>query len=84
MPTLHTTCNAVISETLLRYILRPPLAQDHVVAGPNGLVRIVLKRAFSDGTITVDMTRFVIPEGGDPLSLLCREKRSLDVRTPSI
>jgi hypothetical protein len=50
-------------ETLLRYVLRPPLAQDRVVPGPDGLVRIVLKRAFGDGTVAVDP---------DPLSLLCR------------
>ena len=31
--------------------------------GPDGLVRIALKRPFSDGTVAVDM---------DPLSLLCR------------
>lgn len=30
---------------------------------PNGLVRITLKKAYSDGTVAVDM---------DPLSLLCR------------
>jgi len=30
---------------------------------PDGLVRITLKKAYSDGTIAVDM---------DPLSLLCR------------
>jgi hypothetical protein len=33
------------------------------VPGPDGLVRIALKRPFSDGTVAVDM---------DPLSLLCR------------
>ena len=26
---------------------------------------IALKRPFSDGTTAIDMTRFVIPEGGD-------------------
>lgn len=31
--------------------------------GPDGLVRIALKRPFSDGTVAVDM---------DPISLLCR------------
>ena len=50
-------------ETLLRYVLRPPIAQERVVAGPDGLVRIVLKKRFSDGTLAVDM---------DPLSLLMR------------
>ena len=50
-------------EALLRYVLRPPVAQERVDARPEGLVRIVLKRAYRDGTVAVDM---------DPLSLLCR------------
>jgi Putative transposase/Transposase zinc-binding domain len=50
-------------EALLRYILRPPIAQERVLPTKDGLVRIALKRAFSDGTIAVEM---------DPLSLLCR------------
>ncbi len=68
-------------EALLKYILRPAVAQespfgDHearrVTRGPDGLVRITLKKPFSDGTVAVDLTRFVIPEGGAPLSLLSR------------
>ena len=50
-------------EALLRYVLRPPLAQDRVELLDDGLVRIALKRAYADGTVAVDM---------DPLSLLCR------------
>lgn len=50
-------------ETLCKYVLRPPLAQDRVRRLENGLVRISLKRAFSDGTTAIDL---------DPLSLLCR------------
>ncbi len=50
-------------EALLRYVLRPPLAQERLELRPDGLVRIVLERAFGDGTSAVDM---------DPLSLLCR------------
>ena len=50
-------------EALLRYVLRPPIAQERVEQQPNGLVRITLKKAYSDGTVAVDM---------DPLSLLCR------------
>jgi hypothetical protein len=50
-------------EALLKYIMRPPLATERLVPGPDGLVRIALKRPFSDGTVAVDM---------DPLSLLCR------------
>lgn len=50
-------------EALLRYVLRPPIAQERVELRPDGLVRIALKRAYSDGTVAVDM---------DPLSLLSR------------
>ena len=50
-------------EALLRYVLRPPIAQERVEQQPNGLVRITLKKAYADGTVAVDM---------DPLSLLCR------------
>ena len=48
---------------VLRYVLRPPIAQERVVPLPDGLVRITLKKAYADGTVAVDM---------DPLSLLCR------------
>jgi hypothetical protein len=48
---------------LLRYVLRPPVAQERVEQRADGLVRITLKKAYSDGTIAVEM---------DPLSLLCR------------
>jgi Putative transposase/Transposase zinc-binding domain len=50
-------------EALLHYVLRPPVAQERVEQRPDGLVRITLKKAYSDGTVAVDM---------DPLSLLCR------------
>ena len=50
-------------EALLRYVLRPPVAEERVELRPDGLVRITLKKAYADGTIAVDM---------DPLSLLCR------------
>jgi len=50
-------------EALLRYVLRPPIAQERVDLRPDGLVRITLKKAYTDGTVAVDM---------DPLSLLCR------------
>ena len=50
-------------EALLKYILRPPLASEHLLPGPDGLVRIALKKPFSDGTVAIDL---------DPLSLLCR------------
>jgi hypothetical protein len=47
----------------LRYVLRPPIAQERLERRPDGLVRITLKKAYADGTLAVDM---------DPLSLLCR------------
>ena len=50
-------------EALLRYVLRPPMAQERLLPRPDGLVRITLKKAYTDGTVAVDM---------DPLSLLCR------------
>src|SRR5271154_775674 len=50
-------------EALCKYVLRPAVAQERVTQGPDGLVRIVLKKPFSDGTVAVDM---------DPLSLLAR------------
>ena len=50
-------------EALLKYVLRPPIAQERITQGPDGLVRIALKRPFSDGTVAIDL---------DPLSLLCR------------
>ncbi len=50
-------------EALLKYILRPAVAQERVTRGPEGLVRIGLKKAFADGTVAVDL---------DPLSLLSR------------
>jgi hypothetical protein len=50
-------------EALVRYVLRPPIAQERIELQPDGLVRLTLKRAFGDGTVAVDM---------DPLSLLCR------------
>ena len=50
-------------EALLRYALRPPIAQERLHILPDDLVRIELKRPFSDGTVAVDL---------DPLSLLCR------------
>jgi Putative transposase len=42
-------------EALLRYVQRPPLAQDRLEVRSDGLVRIALKRAYTDGTVTVEM-----------------------------
>jgi hypothetical protein len=66
--TLHAATRAgalhlVGREALLRYVLRPPLAQQRLERGAGDLVRITLKRAYADGTVAVEL---------DPLSLLCR------------
>jgi hypothetical protein len=42
-------------EALLRYVLRPPIAQDKIEQGPDGLVRIVLKKPYADGAVAVDL-----------------------------
>ena len=48
---------------LLRYVLRPPLAQDHLAVLPDHRVRLTLKRPWSDGTYALEM---------DALALLAR------------
>ena len=50
-------------EAMVRYVLRPPIAHERLKLLPDGLVRIELRRPFSDGTNAIDI---------DPLSLLCR------------
>ncbi len=50
-------------EALLCYVLRPPIAHERLEQRPDGLVRITLKKPYTDGTVAVDM---------DPLSLLSR------------
>ncbi|MBX3206000.1 MAG: transposase [Labilithrix sp.] len=50
-------------ETLLKYVLRPAVAHERITHGPEGLMRIGLKKKFSDGTFAVDL---------DPLSILTR------------
>ena len=66
--TLHAATHAGATdalgrEALCKYVLRPAVAQERITHGPDGLVRITLKKPFADGTVAVDM---------DPLSLLCR------------
>ncbi len=70
LPSFDQTCRPTVRsgdsegrEALVRYILRPPIAQDRVELLPGDLVRIRLRRPFRDGTVAVDL---------DPLSLLCR------------
>jgi hypothetical protein len=66
--TLHAATHAgaldlVGREALCKDVLRPAIAQERITHGPDGLVRIALKRPFADGTVAVDL---------DPPSLLCR------------
>ena len=59
-------------EALVRYALRPPIAQERLHILPDNLVRIELKRPFRDGTATPRSGRRTIAIDLDPLSLLCR------------
>jgi hypothetical protein len=61
--TVAAGSDAVGREALVRYALRPPLAQERLRRVNGDLVEIALKRPFSDGTYAVQL---------DPLSLLCR------------
>ena len=66
--TLHAATRAGAFDTagreaLLRYVLRPPVAQERIEPQKDGLIAITLKRAYADGTVAVVT---------DPLSLLCR------------
>ena len=49
-------------EQLCRYIARPPLAKERVEALPDGRVRIALKRAWSDGTTALELSRLELVE----------------------
>ncbi len=62
-------------ESLIKYVLRPPIGQERVTAGPDGLVRIALKRPFADGTVAIDL---------DPLSLLSRLAASVPAKRKHI
>jgi hypothetical protein len=50
-------------ETLCRYILRPPLANDRLHILPDGNVRLEFKRPWSDGTTSIELS---------PLALIAR------------
>jgi len=50
-------------ETLCKYILRPPLANDRLHILPDGNVRLEFKRAWSDGTSSIEL---------EPLALVAR------------
>ena len=59
---------------LFRYVLRPPIAQEHVTMTDEGLVAVQLKKPFRDGTVSVEM---------DPLSLVSRLAASVHPETPT-
>ena len=48
---------------LFKYVLRPPIVQEHLTLTDDGIVAIQLKKPFRDGTVSVEM---------DPLSLVSR------------
>ena len=48
---------------MVRYALRPPIAQERLHILPDNFVRTELKRPIRDATVAIDL---------DPLSLLCR------------
>jgi hypothetical protein len=59
-------------EALVRYALRPPIAQERLHILPNDLVRIELKRPFRDGDAEEWLKNHTVAIDLDPLSLLCR------------
>jgi hypothetical protein len=61
--TTASATDAAGKEALCKYILRPPISQERVQLAGDDLVRLILKRPFSDGTYAIDL---------DPLSLLAR------------
>ena len=50
-------------EALVKYVLRPPVASERIQMTPDGLVRLLLKKPFRDGTAAIEMP---------PLALLAR------------
>ena len=50
-------------EALVKYVLRPPVANERIQMTPDGLVRLLLKKPFRDGTAGIEM---------QPLALLSR------------
>ncbi|MEP6655087.1 MAG: transposase, partial [Myxococcales bacterium] len=48
---------------LIKYVLRPPIANERLQITPDGIVRLLLKKAFRDGTAAIEM---------QPLALLTR------------
>jgi hypothetical protein len=59
-------------EALLHDVQRPPVARERVEQRPDGLVRITLKKAYTDGTIAVDHGPAVAALAGWPPACLHR------------
>ena len=49
-------------ERLCRYIARPPLAKSRLEQRPDGSVRLLLKRPWSDGSVAIALTRLELVE----------------------
>jgi hypothetical protein len=55
-PSCHVLSASICGrEALLKYVLRPPIANDRLGSGPGGLVRLTLKKPFADGTWAIDL-----------------------------
>jgi hypothetical protein len=61
----------VAAAALLRYVLRPPIAQERVEIRPDGLVRVGLNRVYADGTVAIDWTHSRSSAGSPPA---CRRR----------
>jgi len=64
-------------EALVRYALRPPIAQERLHILPDNLVRIELNRPFSDGDAEEWLKNHTVAIDLDALSLLCRLAASI-------
>ena len=58
----------------MKYVLRPPLAQERLTLLPNELVRIALKRPFKDGTVAIDVDPLTALQGS-PASVTHVERK---------
>jgi hypothetical protein len=51
----HLRTSRLASKAQLGYVLRPPMAQEHITFTEEGLVAIRLKKPSRDGTVSVKM-----------------------------
>jgi len=59
----RNACALQARARLLRYVLRPPLANDRLAILPDYRVRLTLKRPWSDGTYALDMDALALLSG---------------------